>query len=652
MISACDNALQLADAGFRVLPLAPGEKRPVLREWQRAASNEASAVRKWFRGHPTRNIGVATGSYFENGKPTYFAVVDLDCKDGKDGASAFARLAESHGGVPDTLSTTTPNGRHLYFRCSREVGNNVGELAVGVDVRGTGGQVVAPGSVLKDGRTYTSNGLSIADCPEWLEALLPSPGATLRDRTAPRKLDGIDPVRAARRAVKWLTEEADLAIEGAGGDDTTIRVAMELHDIGLDPGDAFEAMLEHWNDRCSPPWVASELEQKVKNAYGSAQTAQGSNAPEAAFSPVVDTAPVRRAKYNLLSVGQLLNAKPPSWLVRNLLPTHGLAVVYGAPGSGKSFLVLDLAAAIARGIPWAGQRVKAGPVVYIGLEGRIGPRIAAYAHAHRVGAVELAHLHIIERQALSLIAETRGKLETDADALVTDIRAAGIDNAALVIIDTLNRAMPGGNENASEDMGRAIKAAGKIANGLDCLVLVVHHSGKDSGRGARGHSSLLGAADAELEVAKEPDGRRTLRATKIKDGEDGARYEFQLKHVELGFTRDHDPMAEAYERDTSCVIEGLATAVVDASAKPVNWTPPRRNAFAALAEALTTASPFDEKDGCSFDEWREAYFAIATLEGVQRDSARKNFPSLVSYLCGCGVVTKTHHKGTDTYRRV
>ena len=73
---------------------------------------------------------------------------------------------------------------------------------------------------------------------------------------------------------------------------------------------------------------------------------------------------------------------------------------------------------------------------------------------------------------------------------------------ALVVIDTLARALAGGNENAPEDMGALIGNAKRIQEATGAAVLFVHHSGKDTSRGSRGHSSLKGAADLEIEVTR------------------------------------------------------------------------------------------------------------------------------------------------------
>jgi hypothetical protein len=224
------------------------------------------------------------------------------------------------------------------------------------------------------------------------------------------------------------------------------------------------------------------------------------------------------------------------WLVQDVLPVAPLAMLYGESGSGKSFAALDIAMSIARGVAWRGHAVERGRVVYVAAEGAGGfaMRLRAYARHHEVAL-----------DGLDVVADGPNLLErTDVKAL-----CQSIGPAALVVIDTLAASAPGANENASEDMGRALKAAGDIHRATGALVLLVHHAGKDASRGARGWSGLRAAVDAELEVSRDGDAR-TLKITKQKDGADGAVHTFTLRSVVI----EHAPDADG-ELPTSCVVE-------------------------------------------------------------------------------------------------
>lgn len=270
----------------------------------------------------------------------------------------------------------------------------------------------------------------------------------------------------------------------------------------------------------------------------------------------VESAPRRRFKF--LSAGELQALPAPQWLVVDVLPARGLCVWYGEPGSGKSFLVFDMGAHAVRGVRWAGRRTRKARVVYLALEGHLRDRIEAYKGRHALSDEDLAGLLVLQGEPVDLM--TAGT----AEQLAADIRAALGDHVGpiVIIVDTLARAMPSGNENASEDMGRVIAACGILERKLGALVILVHHAGKDATRGARGWSGLRGAADAEVVIERDGDNRRATFA-KVKDGADGVAVEFRLEVVDLGPRSDVDPHAEPHERRTSCV-----AVLTDTDAKP------------------------------------------------------------------------------------
>lgn len=228
------------------------------------------------------------------------------------------------------------------------------------------------------------------------------------------------------------------------------------------------------------------------------------------------------------------------WIIKGVLPQAELAVLYGESGSGKSFMALDMAAAIARGIEWRGHRVHQGSVVYIAAEGANGfrNRLRAYAFQQNIALKDL-DIHVIHATPNMLD-------KTDAvDVAKAVVHTVG--KPSLIIVDTLAQTMPGGNENAGEDMGRALAHCRGIHRATGALVMLVHHSGKDASKGARGWSGLRAAADVELEVMRADDDR-VLSVTKQKDGDDGGEFGFRLGTVLVDFDTDGDEI-------TSCVVE-------------------------------------------------------------------------------------------------
>ena len=232
-------------------------------------------------------------------------------------------------------------------------------------------------------------------------------------------------------------------------------------------------------------------------------------------------------------------AKSTPWMIKGILPQAELAVLFGESGSGKSFLALDMAVAICLGEEWRGMATRKGRVVYVAAEGAGGFRKRLRAIAQQRG-LDLADLPI------GVISDAPNLMEKgDALDVAKAIVAAG--GADLVIMDTFAQVMPGANENSGEDVGRALAHCKGIHRATKALVMLVHHSGKDTSKGARGWSGLRAAADVELEVVR-ADQARSVTVTKMKDGEDGTEYGFALETVVLGFDADGD-------EETSCVVE-------------------------------------------------------------------------------------------------
>ncbi|HJV80160.1 AAA family ATPase [Noviherbaspirillum sp.] len=244
-------------------------------------------------------------------------------------------------------------------------------------------------------------------------------------------------------------------------------------------------------------------------------------------------------RYKLLSGADLCAAPPMRWMVRGILPMEGLAALYGPSGSGKSFLTLDLCAAIAGGgNDWFGRRVQQRPVTYVCLEGEqgMGKRVNAWSLYHRTPAPGALRF-VTQPFDLRKVGDVRD--------LAAAVEAAG-GVGGLVVLDTLNRAAPGVDENSSVDMGRVIAAAKQLQSLTGGLVLLVHHTGKDANKGLRGHSSLHAALDGAIEVCQS-DGCRTWRIAKSKDDETGCMRGFKLHALLVDVDEDGDNI-------TSCVV--------------------------------------------------------------------------------------------------
>lgn len=219
--------------------------------------------------------------------------------------------------------------------------------------------------------------------------------------------------------------------------------------------------------------------------------------------------------------------------VQGVLVEGGAAVVYGESTAGKTFWTTDLALHVATGQPWNGRRVDQGGVIYCALEGGNGFR-------NRVSAWRQEHVRADAGLPFAAIPASLNLLDPDADTprLIATIKAAVVRMGRpvkLVVIDTLSRAMAGGNENAPDDMGALVSNMDAIRAATGACVLFVHHSGKDAAKGARGHSLLRAAVDTEIEVkADDAAGARTATVVKQRELAKGAAFGFRLDVVVLG----------------------------------------------------------------------------------------------------------------------
>lgn len=220
--------------------------------------------------------------------------------------------------------------------------------------------------------------------------------------------------------------------------------------------------------------------------------------------------------------GLALSALPrPEWLVEGLLPTRSVTMSYGPPKSGKSFAAIDLAASVATGRDWMGQTTKQQNVLYVVGEGASGVILRQEAWSLYHGAtVELDALHWYPG-AINLFSPEQGSALAD---LATDL------GAGLVIIDTLARCTVGSDESSTKDMGIIVSVLDQIRDASGACVHVIHHSGKDKSKGARGSTALMGAVDCALEVSGGA-GRVRIELVDAKDVASGFTATFGMELV-------------------------------------------------------------------------------------------------------------------------
>lgn len=254
-------------------------------------------------------------------------------------------------------------------------------------------------------------------------------------------------------------------------------------------------------------------------------------------------------RFKLIPFHDLRPGPEPVCLVKGVIPRDGLTVVWGPPKSGKSFWVFDLALHVALGWQYRGRRVSQGAVIYCAFEGVEGfkRRAEAFRRSQLAGRDEDLPV------AFSLIG-ARANLVADHPALVSAIRSQLGTRPALVVLDTLNRSLQGSESN-DQDMAAYVKAADAIREAFGCAVVIVHHCGINETR-PRGHTSLTGAADAQLAAKRDTDGNIIVVVEWMKDGPEGEMIASRLEEVTVGADEDGAPIQ-------SCVVvpaEGGAVA--------------------------------------------------------------------------------------------
>jgi AAA domain/Toprim-like len=288
----------------------------------------------------------------------------------------------------------------------------------------------------------------------------------------------------------------------------------------------------------------------------------------------------------------------PAYLVKGIIPRIGLCVFWGPPKCGKSFLVFDLMMHVALGWEYRDRKARQGAVVYCALEGcsAFKNRVEAFRQTHLQGNAGNVPFYLMA-SPLSLV--------VDHAALIASIQDQ-CPNPAVVAIDTLNRSLAG-SESSDEDMAAYIKAADAIRDAFNCAVVIVHHCGHEGTR-PRGHSSLMGALDAQIAVTRDAADKIIATVELMKDGPQGESFSSKLKKVELGTDDDGDMI-------TSCVVEaaeGLAARATKAVQLPAGAT----KALRALHEILDDAGIIAPADAhtrhgqkvVTIEAWKEHSF--------------------------------------------
>lgn len=616
-----DYALKYAALGIRVFPITPDTKTPAIKSWPDEATTDKTLIGRWWAINADYNIGIATGRGV--------VAIDADTKDGKPGLSSLELLDLEV--IPTSLRSRTPSGGvHVLLKTDRQIHNRVNSIAEypGIDIRGENGYILAAGSTLPNGAyELTANG-RIEDMPaEFAEILAKRPKHKAHSTEPVIELDTEENIA---KAIDWLENVAATAVEGEGGDETTYRTAARLRDYGLSQPIALDVMLGHWNERNEPPWPPEDLQTKVENAFTYASGTWGGSSPAADFEAVdlvIGEKPdflesgkkvvsdevakasddrKRRSRFHVFGAPEIRKTATSTVyrpLVDGVINQGTFALVYGKPGAAKTFNMIDMGVSIAMGKPWAGQyQTSRGAVFYIAAEGGTG--------IHQRVTAALDHHDAPQDTPFYLMPASVDFVTSNEDAKVI----AKLANKAaersghplrMVVIDTVNRSMGGGDENSAVDMGKFIANVDLLRSATGATVVAIHHTGKDENRGARGHSSLLGALDTEILVKS----NGQIESTKQRDlPELETVAAFVLLDRGIGSDPDGRPLGSAIVayRNRSDFSADMPLTVGE------------ERMLVALRTAVDAVKATGAVGGCvSWDQWFSAYGSLVAGHGEE-----------------------------------
>ncbi|NUQ47467.1 MAG: bifunctional DNA primase/polymerase [Phycisphaerae bacterium] len=451
-MSMLHAALQYADLGYAIFPCAAGRKTPLTPRGHQDATTDTETITAWWTRNKDANIAIRTDGLL---------VVDVD----GDDSAWLGDQDERWTDMAMAPSARTPRGgRHFLFRqpTGRSWRCTQGRLAERVDTRANGGYIVAPPSIV-DGRAY-----------RWLESYeldvppdrLPEPPGWLIER-----LDRISAMAAAKPAL----ESAGQQIAEGRRNGVLTSYAGTMRRAGMSEAEISAALLQANTDRCDPPLSTDEV---TRIAHSVARYAPGAipkshaNGHEGAIgsTPIVPR--------SIRELGHAFPALRES-VIHGLLRRGETMNVIAPPKTGKSWLVIDLALAIASGRVWLNcYQTTRGDVLILDNE------LHGETSANRVPRVAEARGIPADLYADRLfVVNLRGQLR-DLFSMEPFFQSIERDRFRVVILDAFYRFMPRDmDENDNGTMANLYNHLDWYAEQLGCCFVLIHHTTKGSQAG-------------------------------------------------------------------------------------------------------------------------------------------------------------------------
>jgi hypothetical protein len=553
-------ALRFGEAGLAVFPCGP-DKRPLC-QWRLESTTDSTAIARSWERHPQALVGLDLAK-------SRLIAIDPDRKPGApDGVAALRDITNIEAlGCP--ITRTPGGGLHLIFRQRDDeaLGNTCGALPKGIDVRGAGGYIIAPGSTRQDGTGWQPmpgapdicDLAAIPFIPDQLHRLItsakPAKGAGPCPEVAPASalsasisravapqtatlppVLGNDFFQAVNKAAlaqikEWAPAlfpdgrsylstgawrissqslgrelEEDISIAPSGIWDFGLEKPYTAIDLVIDHGEATSAVQ-------SAHWLCEQMgiDPGSLGWRGTSELLHTLSDVEAATREGGGDAPTERSDDPSDPLADFMfddaaPTKPPRMLVKSIIPFEGIAFIGGQSGAGKTFIAIDLAVSLASGEPFFGQKVNE-PVGVVILAAEGGGTVASRVCVAREHKTNVVSLPIAWLSGVPDLAKPK-----EVAALIERLRAVGDRFQAehdvrlgAVIIDTLAAAFSIEDENSNAEAAKALRLMNAMAKALGVVVMPVHHYGKGVETGLRGASAWRAGADAVLSVSADRD---------------------------------------------------------------------------------------------------------------------------------------------------
>lgn len=499
--SLLDWALAYAAIGFWIFPvhsIRAGRcscrnpkctrkgKHPLTKNGFKDATLDEATIRAWWATWQDANIGCATGA-------SGLVGIDIDPRHGGD--ESWRDLKPDKVSLETAIALTGGGGNHIVYKEGENapiptyVADQVSApLGPGIDVRARGGYLILPPSSHESGNEYAWEQSPFDHpplfLPTWLEERL-----TVRPQQE----------RKEKQSYAKMLE----GLNSGERNDRVFRMASAFRRLDI-PHDIAYELVDRLADACGPDFTREEARGRVDSAYGR-------------YQPSKDALADMTPPGELFVWAQDLDKVPAAdWLIEDVLLAESLAEIVGGYGTKKTFIGLDMACSLATGRHWHGHETTEGYVVYIYAEGLRGlrARLKAWEEYHGKTVTNVAFVP----RALRLLNDG------DVEFLINEILEKVPSRPVAVFVDTVARAMVGGDENKTQDMSTLVYNVDQVRQRTGATVVLIHHNNRAGID--RGNTALPAAMDTQMTTERKNE-HILLKCAKMKDAQEFDAIEFE-----------------------------------------------------------------------------------------------------------------------------